>query len=1043
MLTREPESKDAVWVTALFLSKGKRAVSFLLFTLLLVMVGTGAVQAGDLQWAWVEGSATLNQDGTYGVQGVPHEDNIPGGRYDATSWMGNSGALWLFGGLGYTISGAEGSLNDLWRYDPTTGNWTWMKGSTSTYQTGSYGTIGVENETNTPGGRMECVSWTDNSGVLWLFGGYGPDSTSTSGQLNELWKYDPATGNWTWMKGANTCNASGTYGSIGVAHEGNTPGSRSQAVSWKDDTGVLWLFGGKGYDAVGSYGYLNDLWKYDPATGNWTWMKGSNTKDPTGFYGARGLEASNNTPGGIEDAVAWVDNSGNFWLFGGRGPDSAGDVGFLCALWRYRPSTGNWTWYRGLSTRDQEGEYGIQEQESHLYYPGGRITAVSGRDGDMLWLFGGFGYDNNSGEGRLNDLWRFNLSTSNWSWRKGHYLVNQSATFGTKGIPHDNNTPGAVEGPVSWTDASGNLWVFGGSGKAGGSSTGNLQDLWRFGMVYNLNFQTDGTAGASLSGGTSQKIFQGDDATSVTAVPPAGYHFVDWSQTTGSGWDSATSNPLTVTSVTEDISLTANFAPNQYTLTYIEGANGSITGTTPQTVDHGNNGSTVTAVADTGYDFYQWSDAATDNPRWDKNVTGNISVTAEFVITTPTAPTNPGATSISSNSITWTWAENAAVETAYLLYSGKGANAPSILSQTLATDVDSFTTSGLSVNTQYAFQVAARNERGADLADSTKSVNYTTWTLAATPVAPNVSNPTINSLDVAIGPGDGNPTSHTLYAISLLPALGDDSWVQDDGSLSSTTFWQTADDWGTVSVSGLADSQAYTFKVRARNGAGIETADGPGVEGTTLPPQPAPPTNPGTTAITSNSITWTWTDNSDNETGFHVYLGTGTTTSSLADLVAADTTQYTSSGLAVNSRHAFQVSAVNLGGESAKTTLITTWTLALVPVAPVLTNPDSETITLSMGMGDDNPTSTTYAVMCETEGQYVRTDGSLGAGAEWQTAADWADTVVSGLSPSETYTFKVKARNGGQVETDFGPSASLQTSQGTPAAAEGRWSLFE
>jgi hypothetical protein len=39
----------------------------------------------------------------------------------------------------------------------------------------------------------------------------------------------------------------------------------------------------------------------------------------------------------------------------------------------------------------------------------------------------------------------------------------------------------------------------------------------------------------------------------------------------------------------------------------------------------------VTAIANSGYDFLQWSDGSTNNPRTDTNVTGNISVTAQFL----------------------------------------------------------------------------------------------------------------------------------------------------------------------------------------------------------------------------------------------------------------------------------------------------------------------------------------------------------------------------------------------------------------------------
>lgn len=69
-----------------------------------------------------------------------------------------------------------------------------------------------------------------------------------------------------------------------------------------------------------------------------------------------------------------------------------------------------------------------------------------------------------------------------------------------------------------------------------------------------------------------------------------------------------------------------------YTFTYAAGANGSISGTNPQTVNAGADGSAVTAVPTTGYHFTTWSDASTANPRTDTNASANISVTASFAI---------------------------------------------------------------------------------------------------------------------------------------------------------------------------------------------------------------------------------------------------------------------------------------------------------------------------------------------------------------------------------------------------------------------------
>ena len=91
-----------------------------------------------------------------------------------------------------------------------------------------------------------------------------------------------------------------------------------------------------------------------------------------------------------------------------------------------------------------------------------------------------------------------------------------------------------------------------------------------------------------------------------------------------------------------------------YTLTYTAGANGTISGTTPQTVESGGSGTPVTAVPNAGYHFVNWSDASTANPRTDTNVMANVSVTANFAINTyssavlPT-PASPRTTSVPLN----------------------------------------------------------------------------------------------------------------------------------------------------------------------------------------------------------------------------------------------------------------------------------------------------------------------------------------------------------------------------------------------------------
>jgi hypothetical protein len=99
------------------------------------------------------------------------------------------------GGFGYDHLGsgnAESFLNDLWTYNPTTQQWTWVSGSNLVNTSpGDYGVLGTPATTNLPGSRIFASGWTDTTGHLWLFGGEGWDSVTPPNfdDLNDLWKF--------------------------------------------------------------------------------------------------------------------------------------------------------------------------------------------------------------------------------------------------------------------------------------------------------------------------------------------------------------------------------------------------------------------------------------------------------------------------------------------------------------------------------------------------------------------------------------------------------------------------------------------------------------------------------------------------------------------------------------------------------------------------------------------------------------------------------------------------------------------------------------
>ena len=296
------------------------------------------------QWIWIGGPKTntnlvMENNGNYGMMGMPATSNLPGARDSAFAWTDSSGNLWLFGGFGLDSAGTSGYLNDLWKYTISTNQWTWVGGPKFTnvaQNNGTYGMLSMPAASNIPGARISGAIWTDSSGNFWLLGGFGLDSAGTNGggYLNDLWKYNVSSGQWTWMSGSKTLTTSANYGTLGTAAAANFPGARWLPVSWTDSSGNLWLFGGIAYDSAGTFADIDDLWEYNTSNNQWAWMGGPKVASQPGTYGTQGKPAPGNVPGSRDSSFSWTDASGNLWLFGGN---VSGANGNFNDLWMYLP----------------------------------------------------------------------------------------------------------------------------------------------------------------------------------------------------------------------------------------------------------------------------------------------------------------------------------------------------------------------------------------------------------------------------------------------------------------------------------------------------------------------------------------------------------------------------------------------------------------------------------------------------------------------------------------------------------------------------------
>lgn len=129
-----------------------------------------------------------------------------------------------------------------------------------------------------------------------------------------------------------------------------------------------------------------------------------------------------------------------------------------------------------------------------------------------------------------------------------------------------------------------------------------------------------------------------------------------------------------------------------------------------------------------------------------------------------------------------------------------------------------FTTAiaGLDPNTRYYYNAFANNGTATGY-----GAIHDFYTKAATPGAPTVNNPTVNSLTVT-NDSNGNPTA-TEYVIRIITPVGT-RYVDSLGGITDTEIWLAGSTLvSPLLVTGLSAGTTYTFDVKARNGSGVET----------------------------------------------------------------------------------------------------------------------------------------------------------------------------------------------------------------------------
>ncbi|MCD6167692.1 MAG: fibronectin type III domain-containing protein, partial [Caldisericia bacterium] len=343
---------------------------------------------------------------------------------------------------------------------------------------------------------------------------------------------------------------------------------------------------------------------------------------------------------------------------------------------------------------------------------------------------------------------------------------------------------------------------------------------------------------------------------------------------------------------------------------------------------------TTTSYIDTGltpettYWYRLWAKKDKNTSEW----SNTASATTPPAGSPPSSPTNLSAEAISCQQVDLSWDDNSSDEDNFIVERKEEGGSYSVIA-TLPANTTSYSDTTVSPETTYYYRVKAHNSWG----DSGYSnvVNVTTPACGTPPSAPtNLAAEATSPTEVSLSWTDNSDNEDgfkierkqeggTFSVIATLPP-------------NTTTYTDT----------GLTPDTTYTYRVRAYNSFGYsDYSNEAEVTTPSLITIPEAPTNLTVSDITSESVSLSWTDNSDNEEGFKLYRREKEEADfSLLITLPADTTTYTDDSVEPEKTYYYKVLAFNSAGDSDFSNVVT----ALIPPSKP-EKPANFTITETVG----------------------------------------------------------------------------------------------